>query len=73
MTTTTTTAGELEVAGGRRQVAELYATVRQAPTPQKGHAAPDRTIDAMLVRLGAPAYAQLKHHLRSITSQEAED
>src|SRR5947209_2667979 len=33
MTTTTTTAGELELAGWRRQVAELHATVRQAPTP----------------------------------------
>jgi hypothetical protein len=40
MTTTTTTAGELELAGRRRQVAgrwrqvaELYATVRQTPLP----------------------------------------
>jgi hypothetical protein len=36
MTTTTTTAGEFELAGWRRQVAELYATIRQAPTaPEK--------------------------------------
>jgi hypothetical protein len=33
MTTSTTPAGELELAGWRRPVAELYATVRQAPTP----------------------------------------
>ena len=33
MTAAATNAGELELAGWRRQVAELYATVRQAPTP----------------------------------------
>jgi hypothetical protein len=38
MTTAATTAGELELAGWRRQVAKLYAAVRQAPTPQDGHA-----------------------------------
>ena len=31
MTPTTTTAGELELAGWRRQVAEPYATIRQTP------------------------------------------
>jgi uncharacterized protein len=31
-------AGELELAGWRRAVAELYAGVRQAPTPHDGHA-----------------------------------
>lgn len=38
MTFAATSAGELQLAGWRRQVAELYATVRQAPTPQDGHA-----------------------------------
>jgi hypothetical protein len=33
MTTTTTTAGELELASQRRRVAELYATVRQTRLP----------------------------------------
>ncbi|MGH2909293.1 MAG: DUF1684 domain-containing protein [Solirubrobacteraceae bacterium] len=38
MTVAATSAGELELAGWRRRVAELYAAVRQAPTPQDGHA-----------------------------------
>lgn len=38
MTFTATSAGELELAGWRRQVAELYAAVRQASAPQDGHA-----------------------------------
>jgi hypothetical protein len=32
-----TTAGKLKLAGWRRHVAELYATVRHAPTRQDGH------------------------------------
>lgn len=38
MTFAATSAGELELAGWRRQVAELYAAVRQAPSPRDGHA-----------------------------------
>lgn len=36
--TTTPSGGELELAGWRREVAKLYTVVRDAPTPERGHA-----------------------------------
>ncbi|HEY2440977.1 MAG TPA: DUF1684 domain-containing protein, partial [Solirubrobacteraceae bacterium] len=38
MTSSVTAVEELELAGWRREIAELYAAVRRAPTPQEGHA-----------------------------------
>jgi uncharacterized protein len=38
VTTSATIPGELELAGWRREMGELYAAARRAPIPQQGHA-----------------------------------
>lgn len=80
MTATATTAGELELADRRREVAVSPQAGGAGCRHRRGLAlmrAPDSIIGEIeahhAARIGAPDFARVKHNLQSISSQEPEE